>query len=122
MNIDIKNIDKVIFQNKALQKVFINYKNLFDQWIVGQRVPALSFLSQKSRLALLEELNVDQNIIILEKFFNEKVQIKTIDYHIVKNKTMPLHLAENNLNEMGGFGNNFTISRDQDHVYISFWK
>jgi hypothetical protein len=122
MQIDNFNIDQVVFQDKRLQKELDHLKGLFDQWVLGTKVPALRFLAQKSRLELLENLNTPTNIAILERYFNEKVSIQTIDYHVARHHKIPIEDIEMALNEMEGFTNNFSISRDAEYVYISFWR
>jgi hypothetical protein len=122
MQIDNNNIDQLIFQDKRIQKELDHFKGLFDQWVLGTKVPALRFLAQKSRLELLEHLNTKTNIAILERYFNEKVGVQTIDYHIARHHKVPIQEVEVALNGMEGFVNNFSISRDADYAYISFWR
>lgn len=122
MNIDKNNIDELFFMDKKLQQEFPSFKPQIDQWVLGRQIPALRFLSQKSQLELLEKLNTSDNLAILERYFKEKVSIQTIDYHIARHHKIDLNDLETFLLEMSGFSNNFSISRDADYAYISFWR
>jgi hypothetical protein len=124
MQIDIYNIDQLIFQDKRLNKELSHFKALFDQWTLGIRIPALRFLAQKSRLELLENLNTPTNKAILEKYFNEKVDVQTIDYHIAQHHKVPIREAEVILNTMDNDWetNNVSVSRDAEYLYISIWR
>lgn len=123
MQITNDNIDDLIFSNKRLQKLLPEeLKPSFDQWLMGKRVPALRFLSQKSQLELLDKLNTPNNIAILEGYFKEKVSIKPIDYRTVKHHTVPLEELDAFLRDMGGFANNCVISRDDRYAYLVFWR
>lgn len=122
MQIDYNNIDDLIFKDKKIRNEFPSFKNLFDQWILGKQVPALKFLAQKSRLQMLEKLGLKNNLSILESYFNEAVDVKSIDYRVARHHKIPLKDIECSLNTMVGFTNNFSISRNAEHVYVSFWR
>lgn len=122
MQLDKNNIEELIFMDKRFHKELPDQKHHFDQWVLGQRVPALRFLSQKSTLELLEQLNTPINIAILERYFKEKVFVKTIDYHVVRHHKVPLEDLDFFLNDMQGFANNFSVSRDDRYAYLSFWR
>jgi hypothetical protein len=118
MEIDIRNIDDLIFSDKRIQKEFVCFKYLFDQWLLGTKVPALRFLAQKSRLELLDKLSLEGNRAILNKYFQENVVVLTMDYHSAKHYTLPL----DKVGEITGWLPNFCISRDAEQLYVSTWR
>ena len=122
MNIDISNIDDLIFSDKRVQKELVEFKSLFDQWLLGIKVPALRFLTQKSRLEMLEKLNTEDNRAILSSLFKEQVIVQPIDYHTVKHYKVSLNEAEKMLGGLSGSVKDFNVSRDRDSVYITIWK
>ncbi len=117
-----KNIEELIFKDKKLMKQLSHLKNLADQWLMGQQVPALRFLSQKSVLEMLESLSSHDNIAILEEYFQDEVSLRTIDFHIARNNKIPLTELQSALNVMEGFHDNFCLWRDSDYAYLSFWR
>jgi hypothetical protein len=122
MLIDKNNVDEIVFMDKKLRDELLHLKHHFDQWTLGKRVPALRFLAQRSQLAMLDDLAKTNNRLTLEKYLNEKVDIQTMDYHIAKHHAVPLAEAEGFLNNMQGFANNYSVSRDEVYLYISFWR
>lgn len=122
MLIHNKNIEELVFKDKKLMKQLPGLKHLFDQWLIGQRVPALRFLSQKSVLEMLEGLTAHDNIAILEDYFQDEVSLRTIDFHVARNNKIPLEELQSTLDSMEGFQDNFCLWRDTDHAYLSFWR
>ncbi len=117
-----KNIEELVFGDKKLMKQLPHLKHLFDQWLLGQQIPSLRFLSQKSVLEMLESLSISDNIAILEEYFQDEVSLRTIDFHIARNNKIPLAELQSTLEEMEGFQDNFCLWRDADHAYLSFWR
>jgi len=120
MRIHDKNIGELVFTDKELQKQLPEFKYLFDQWLVGLRVPKLKFLKQKSELVLLEKL--ETKLDLLERHFGEKVVVISIDYHIARHHKVPLEDLEIMLNELDGFTDFTSISRNAEYAYLSFWR
>ena len=106
--------------DRKLQKQLPHHKHLFNQWLAAYRSPQLRSLRQKAELKLLEHLQNDTEI--LENYFNKKVTIHPIDYHIARNHKVCLGELETVLNGLTGFTDNPTISKNAEHVYLSFWR
>ena len=122
MLINLKNAEILIFQDKKIMEKLPDLHSLYNQWLLGVRQPALKFLAQKAILKLLEKLSESNYINILEKYFNEKIEVKSIDYHPIKNLKVSIHDAEKTLNLLTYDGQNVSISRDAEYCYISIWK
>jgi hypothetical protein len=72
-------------------------------------------------LDFLNEL--DQFGDILEGYFGEKVLIEKINYNMVQHEKIPLKDIDlcNTLCKINDF-NYFTTWRDEEYLYISFWR
>jgi hypothetical protein len=57
-----------------------------------------------------------------ERYFQDKIKIDKLDYHICGNMTLPIEMndPEEELSRL--IGNNFAIYRDSGQVYISYWR
>lgn len=121
--INFSNVEELIFFDQDVQKALPPHMfGLFEQWRMAQRIP---FLRQLGRQALLDLLNglTDVEITILENHFGEKIIVERLNYNIVQNITIPLSelaLCET-LCEIQAFGY-FNTWRDQDFLYITFWR
>lgn len=121
MILNSQNVEDLVFFDQSLQKQLPEFKNMFDQWTLGKRVPGLSFLSQRTKLDFLEQLN-DKHLEILSEYFNEQVVVNPINYRITENFKVPLDELENWLLERREFSNNISLWRDQNYAYLSIWR
>ena len=71
----------------------------------------------------MDLLNLVENehIIILENYFNTKITLDKLDYHLVKNFNFNINEAEKKLNGIKGFYN-LSSYRKGDRLYLSFWR
>ena len=92
-----------------------------EQWYLSYRVPFLRDTRRKALLDFLNSLN-SNHIEALEVYLGDRIVLDKIDYKIVKNVKIPLD-CDLNL-AMGDFNDfsNFAPSRDENNVYICFWK
>lgn len=124
MNINFSNVEKLIFENsEELRHILPNhYLSFFDQWKMGKQ---FSFLKQIGKAATLDFLNHINEVDVekLEKYFGEKIYIEKLNYSTVLNLKIPLVEKEicQKLCEIVGF-NYFGTYRDDQYLYISFWK
>ena len=115
--LNITNVEKLIFYDKNLRRQLADLENFFQKWEVliqrGQRVKQvlLDFLSAISQ----------RHMETLENYFQDQIQVDNLDYHIVKSFQFPIPGAEDSLCGMTGY-DNFAITRDGCHLYISFWR
>lgn len=122
MQINNQNIDELVFENRKLKNLLPDLKPQFDQWILGNQVPGLRFLKQKSQLEMLEIISKTPYNDIISKYFNENISIATIEYHIVKNYKFEISDLEHLLNNLPSVLQNITIFRDDKFAYLTFWK
>lgn len=120
LEINLQNVEEIIFYNNKLHHVLPEFSYLFDQWKLSRYSPALKNLGKRSIIDFLNKINQDQ-IKILEKHLGTTIYIKGIDTNIVKNYNFLLDNAEEKLNCLEDVPN-FCVSRDESSVYISFWK
>lgn len=119
MKINLKNIEELIFFNKEIQQLFPEFRHLFDQWQLGQRIPGMKTLGQRSILELLDSLDYDK-ISKLEKYFEDLVIVEKMDHKLVSNYEWNLD-EDNELCEFLGF-REFCLSRNANKIKISFWR
>lgn len=122
LKIDSSNIEKLIFENNSIHSIFPAYcSNYFEQCKLGVKFPFLRNLAKRTTLDFLNEL--DNFTDLLESFFKDQVVIEKLHYESVLNVKLPLDKMEicNKLCEINYF-NYFTTWRDEQHLYISFWK
>jgi hypothetical protein len=117
MEINLKNIEELIFFDKKIQQVLPEFKHFFDQWLIGKKVPGLAEMSTKSVLGLLEAIQED-HIRKLEEYFDQKILVVKINTNLVKN--VSLDLDEN----LCGFieYKDFCAYRNKDELFLSFWR
>jgi hypothetical protein len=121
--LNFSNVEELIFYDRQAQNALpIHMFSLFEQWRLAQRIPALKQLGRQALLDFLNGLTGD-DLVALEKHFDEKIIVEKLNYSIVHNLTIPLNdssLCEA-LCEIEGFGY-FSTWRDADFLYISFWR
>lgn len=119
--INLQNIEELIFFDNTAHALLSDLRHIFDQWLLSKRVPTLRSLRLRSLMDMLNSLN-NEHIRKLEEYFQDSIALDKIDYHIVRNVTLPLGFnATKELSDFVSYGN-FSISRDAEQIYISFWK
>lgn len=120
MEINLKNIEEIIFFDKKIQLLLPEFRHFFDQWQLGQHIPGMKALAKRSVLDVLNALD-ENHIKKLEEYFNESVLVDKIDYKIVA------HFDSTIQNEAKDFCNfvaykEFCIFRNKDKISLSFWR
>lgn len=119
MEINLKNIEELIFFDQKIHGLFPEFRHLFDQWQLGQRIPGMKTLGQRSVLELLN--SIDQSKIAkLEEYFGDSVLLQKIDSNLVSHYEWNID-EKDNLCEYSGY-RDFCLSRDADKIKISFWR
>lgn len=125
MNIDIKNIDNLIFEDKKLVSKYPEITQIYNQWLIGVKNPSLRFMAKRARLDLLKLISNNPYLSKLEEYFNEKINVLTIDHNIVKTFSSPTDSFEDNLNhwntEIGEF-KDMILHRNKEQIEIIFWR
>lgn len=121
MDINLKNIEELIFFDKELQKLFPEFRHLFDQWKLGQRVLGMKNLGQRSVLELLNSLN-ENHIVKLQEYFDDIILVDRIDHRLVVNYEYEASIeTSDRLCEFSGY-KDFCLYRNKDKIYLSFWR
>jgi len=100
-----------------------SYFSIFEQWRIAKRLPMLGGIGKQAVLDLLNSLT-DEDVQALELYFGDKIFVQKLNYSIARNLKIPLaESAEicNKLCEINDF-NYFTTWRDDEYLYISFWR
>ena len=53
MEINLKNIEEIIFFDKKIQLLLPEFRHFFDQWQLGQHIPGMKALAKRSVLDVL---------------------------------------------------------------------
>jgi len=117
MEINLKNIEEIIFFDKKVKELLPEFRHFFDQWHLGKTISVLGGLGSKSVLDLLNSLD-KSHIEVLEKHFGEKIIVNKLNTSIVQNHS--LDLDEN----LCGFVEyrDFCAYRNKDEIFLSFWR
>lgn len=118
--INFNSAENLIFENKKAQEILPNFRFLFNQWAMGKQMPSLKFLCKRSILDLINSLT-DEDIKLLEGFFGEKIEVKKLEYNIVKTLTCKISELSYELERLEWKGN-FSMYRKNDIVYLLFWR
>lgn len=114
--------DLIFFDNEVQNLLPIEMFSIFEQWRMAKRIPYLSSLGKQAILDLLNTLT-DDHLLILERYFGEKIEVEKLNYTVVQNFTIPLSESEicESLCELKGM-NYFSTWRDDKNLYITFWR
>ncbi len=123
LKLNFSNVEELIFYDTTIQNKLPSHMfSIFEQWRLSKRVSYLREIGKRALLDFLNQLN-DSDLPILENYFGEKIIIERLNYDIVQNIKLPLSevgiCAE--LCNTEGFSN-FSTWRDNEHLYISFWR
>ena len=122
LEINIHNVEEIIFENDKLWLQIPHLKSLKEQWKLGKYSPILRSLCKKSLLDFLNKANKEDEIII-SKFLNANVTINKLDYNLVKNYEFNIENIENDLNLLKNeFFNFFSFTRKNEKINITFWR
>ena len=120
LNLNLNNVEELVFFDKTLQNLLPEFRYLFDQWKLAKMSPALRTLGKRTLMDFMNDIG-KEHIQILEHHFKTKVTIDKLDYHVVRNYTFSASELEGELNKIKGFAN-FSTHRDGNQVYLSFWR
>ncbi len=113
MTINFSNIEELIFLNAELRQK-IDLRHIFDQWMLGFRIPALISMRNKAKLDLMAELTED-HVKIIEEFYKTSLTLERINYNIVENLNFPISDIKVNFE-------NFAIYRNKNEARITAWR
>jgi hypothetical protein len=117
MEINLKNVEEIIFFDQKMSSILPEFRHFLDQWRLGKTIPALAALGSQSVLDLLNSIGPEQ-IKKLEEYFETEVIVNKFDKNIVKNHSMKI---DDSLCGYMGF-KDFCIYRKDDQVSLTFWR
>ncbi len=121
--LNFSNVEELVFYNKELQQQLpMHMFSMFEQWRLSQRVPFLREMGKQAMFDFLNGLDED-HLAILEEYFGDKIIVEKLNYNIAQNFRIPLNETTlcRELCEVEGF-NYYSMWRDEDFLYISFWR
>ena len=119
MEINLQNIEELIFFDKKIHVLFPEFRHFFDQWQLGQRIPGMKTLGQRSVLELLNSID-EIRIRKLEEYFLDTIIVDKINYHLTACHDWQID-EENDLCKLSGY-RDFCVHRDKDRVHVTFWR
>jgi hypothetical protein len=124
IELNFSNVEELVFYDKEAQKFLSpNYFSIFEQWRIAKRLPMLGGIGKQAILDLLNNLTSD-DIDSLETYFGEKVVVQKLNYSVNQNLKVPLadaNIVCRTLCEVVDY-NYFATWRDEEFLYISFWR
>lgn len=122
IEINIQNVEDLIFYDQKLQKLLPEFSGLFGQWKLAKQYPDLRSLGKRSIIEFLNKVT-DEQTKIIEKYLGARVKFARIDSRIVRNYKFELENFEGSLGELETDGfSNFFLTRNESQIYISFWR
>jgi hypothetical protein len=119
MEINLQNIEELIFFDKKAQALFPEFRHFFDQWQLGQRLPGMKTLGQRSVFELLNSLD-ENRIRKLEEYFSDIIIVDKIDNRLTACHDWQIDESDE-LCKLAGY-RDFCIHRDKDRIYSTFWR
>jgi hypothetical protein len=124
IQINIQNVEKIIFQNDQLWRDLPDLRHLREQWRLSRVSPALRAMGKKAILDFLNKVKKEHENII-SKHLGTSVTIDKLDYHIVQNMEFSIEDAELELNLLEAekpLYSYFGTYRKNNKIYITFWR
>lgn len=116
MNLNLQNIEDLIFFDKKAQNLLPEFKGLFDQWNISKRVSGMHNLGKRAFLSLFNSLEYS-HVKKLEEYFGENVILEKIEENIVRH----YEGDGSDLCKYTAF-TDFCVSRNKDKIEVTFWR
>jgi hypothetical protein len=120
MEINIQNIEKIIFYDKKIWEHIPELKNFYNQWCLSQKALGMRDIGKRAVINFMEQLN-DNHISKLEKYFGETILIDKIDHNILICMSLDKSAIEQTLCKYDNY-KDFFITRNKNQVSICFWR
>lgn len=119
MEINISNIEELIFLDKEIQKLMPELQQFFDQWLFSKKGKLkLKSIEKKSIINVLNSLDVYRDKI--ESYFNEKIFIKSLKNNISKSYEFD-DINQISIDDINDY-NDLCISMIGKKIYITAWR
>ncbi len=119
MEINLKNIEEIIFHDKKVQEKLPEYRYLFDQYNLAHRVSGLGQMAKQSVLELLNALD-GNHLKKLENHFGETVFVNKLNNKLVDHYDCSIDNYERlcEFSEYGGIA----LYRHNNELKFTFWR
>ena len=120
MEINIQNVEELIFQNKEIWRKMPDLIHLRDQWRISRMTPMLRAMGKKCILDFLR-MAKNQHEDIISEHFGTHVTIDKIERHLVHNTDFLVE--DDNVDfELHDNFTAFSTFRKEGKVRITFWR
>lgn len=120
MNINLHNVEELIFHDFEIQKLLPEFMPTFNLWHLSRMTPTMRQQGKRAVFDLLNTLE-PEHLQILSSYFGREVTLKKVNCDLVEHLDCGLDEAASALSEVEGFVD-FAVHRDNDHLYICFWR
>ena len=120
MNLNLNNIEELVFYDTKIHKLLPEFKHIFDKWRLAQMTSGLRQMGKDAVLELLNSIE-DEHKRLLEGYFNTSLTIDKLDHHLVKNVEAPLDAIVEELEGLEEYPN-LCAYRDGEQVYVCVWR
>ena len=123
LDLNLTNIEELVFYDREVQKLLPDtFFSVFEQWRIAKRLPMLSSVGKQAVLDFLNTVT-DQEIETLELYFGQKINVEKLNYSVSINIKVPLSKESEICNQLCDINfNYFSTWRDEEYLYISFWR
>jgi hypothetical protein len=121
--LNFSNVEELIFYDTVAQsKLPVHMFSIFEQWRLAKRIP---FLREMGKQAILDFLNTltEKDVSVLEEYFGKKIVVEKLNYNVAFDCKVPLSESKvcEELCKIEALYN-FSMWRDNEYLYISFWR
>jgi hypothetical protein len=122
LHLNFSNVEELVFFDRNVQRLLPITCLVSSSSGVWLNAPVLSGMGKQAVLDFLNMLTED-DIAVLEDHFKEKIIVDRLNYSVALNYKVPLSESKicDLLCGVEGFGY-FSTWRDDEHLYISFWR
>lgn len=123
IELNFSNVEELIFYDLEAQQVLpLDMYSFFEQWRMSKRIPFLKAIGQQAVLDFLNTLN-DEHVEALEVYFGQSIFVEKLNYSLSQSVKIPVDKFEicKELCKVQEF-NYYSTWRDEDFVYITFWR
>lgn len=118
IEINLSNIEKIIFSNEALKKKIPEFVPYFEQWNLAKNFSFLKQMGKQAVLDVLSNLN-ERHEEIISDFFNDFITIN-------KTYSKSIDFCDCNLNDydlcLNKLNGNLFIHRNKDKIFLGVWR
>jgi hypothetical protein len=120
MQINLGNIEQIIFQNSAVFSCLPELKPFLGQWKISQSVPGMRDMGKRAALNLMNILD-DNMLSRISDCIGEDLSILRTSDKLVENISCDVEKLESYICNYDGF-TDLCVYRDGENVEITLWR